>query len=59
MTTPSALKEYNWAEEPARALLERLGWPYVLREALAAERRARGTAERGGCGPPCYVSMTG
>ena len=38
MTTPSALNEYNQAEEPARVLLERLGWTYVSREALAAER---------------------
>ena len=38
MTTPSALNEYHQAEEPARALLERLGWTYVPREALAAER---------------------
>ena len=38
MTTPSALNEYSQAEEPARALLERLGWTYVPREALAAER---------------------
>ena len=38
MTTPSALNEYHQAEEPARVLLERLGWTYVPREALAAER---------------------
>ena len=38
MTTPSALNEYSQAEEPARVLLERLGWTYVPREALAAER---------------------
>ena len=38
MTTPSALNEYNQAEEPARALLERLGWTYVPRDTLAAER---------------------
>ena len=38
MTTPSALNEYHQAEDPARALLERLGWTYVPREALAAER---------------------
>ena len=38
MTTPSKLNEYNQAEEPARVLLERLGWTYVPREALAAER---------------------
>ena len=38
MTTPTALNEYSQAEEPARSLLERLGWTYVPREALAAER---------------------
>ena len=38
MTTPSALNEYHQAEEPARTLLERLGWTYAPREALAAER---------------------
>ena len=38
MTTPSKLNEYSQAEEPARSLLERLGWTYVPREALAAER---------------------
>ena len=35
---PTKLNEYNHAEEPARRLLERLGWTYVHREALAAER---------------------
>ena len=40
MTDPSSAKlnEYSQAEEPARVLLERLGWTYVPREALAAER---------------------
>ena len=38
MTTSSKLNEYNHAEEPARVLLERLGWTYASREALAAER---------------------
>ena len=38
MTTPSVLNEYSQAEEPARVLLERLGWTYVPREELAAER---------------------
>ena len=38
MTTPSKLNEFNHAEDPARRLLERLGWAYVPREALAAER---------------------
>ncbi len=38
MTTPAKLNEFNHAEEPARVLLERLGWSFVHREALAAER---------------------
>ena len=38
MTTSAKLNEYNHAEEPARRLLERLGWTYVHREALTAER---------------------
>ena len=38
MLRPSKLNEYNHAEEPARVLLERLGWTYVPRDALAAER---------------------
>ena len=39
MTSSTAkLNEYNHAEEPARVLLERLGWTYVPRDALAAER---------------------
>ena len=37
MTSPTKLNEYNHAEEPALVLLERLGWTYVPREALAAE----------------------
>ena len=45
MTTPSALNEYSQAEEPARILLERLGWTYVKREGLAAER----SGERDDC----------
>ena len=43
MTTPSKFNELNQAEEPARILLERLGWTYVPREELAAER----SSERG------------
>ena len=39
MTSPSKLNEYNHAENPARKLLDRLGWTYVPREALMAERR--------------------
>ena len=38
MTTATKLNEYNHAEESARLLLERLGWTYVPRDALAAER---------------------
>ena len=38
MTTTAKLNEFNHAEEPARRLLEQLGWTYVPREALAAER---------------------
>ena len=38
MDTPSKLNEFNHAEDPARRLLERLGWTYVSREALSAER---------------------
>ena len=38
MTSPSKLNEYNHAEEPARLLLERLGWTYVPRDVLAPER---------------------
>ena len=37
MTTPASLNEFNYAEESARVLLERLGWTYAPREALAAE----------------------
>ena len=38
MTTPAKLNEFNHAEDPALRLLERLGWTYVPRDALAAER---------------------
>ena len=38
MTTHAKLNEYNHAEEPARVLLERLGWACVPRETLAEER---------------------
>ena len=40
MTTPSKLNEFNHAEDPAQRLLERLGWTYVPRDALVAERGA-------------------
>ena len=38
MTTPAKLNEFNSAENPARELLERLGYTYVPREELATER---------------------
>ena len=38
MQSPINLNEYGQAEEPARVLLERLGWTYGPREALASER---------------------
>ena len=38
MTTHAKLNEFNHAEEPARVLLERLGWTYVPRETLAEDR---------------------
>ena len=38
MTSPARLNELNYAENPALALLERLGYVYVPRESLAAER---------------------
>ena len=41
MTSPNDLNEFNHAEEPARVLLEKLGWTYVPREELASERGDR------------------
>ena len=38
MISPTKLNEFNHAEDPARKLLERLGWTYVPRAELAAER---------------------
>ena len=38
MTSPAKLNELNLAENPARELLERLGWTHVPREELSAER---------------------
>ena len=38
MTAFNTLDELSHAENPARALLEKLGWTYVPREVLAAER---------------------
>ena len=40
MVTASKLNEFNQAEAPARLLLERLGWTYVPREALAVRSAA-------------------
>ena len=40
--TSAKLNEFNHAENPARQLLERLGWTYVPREELAAERDDEG-----------------
>ena len=37
-STTAKLNEYNHAEEPARRLLEQLGWTYVPREVLASKR---------------------
>ena len=37
-TSPAKLNELNHAEEPARALLEQIGWTYVPRYVLAQER---------------------
>ena len=49
MTTPRKFNELNQAEEPARVLLERLGWTYVPRGELAAERSSkRGYCSRAG-----------
>ena len=39
MTTPAKLNEFNAAENPARLLLQRLGWTYLHRNALVSERR--------------------
>ena len=38
MTTPAKLNELDSAGNPARELLERLGYEYVPSEVLAAER---------------------
>ena len=37
MTTPARLNELSSAENPARVLLDRLGYEYTPREALAVE----------------------
>ena len=41
MTSPAKLNEYNQAEEPARRLLERLGWCYLHPDGLGSERGDR------------------
>ena len=38
MTTPNKLNEFHHAEDPARVLLEKLGWTYLPRDTLFAER---------------------
>ena len=38
MTTLAKFNELNHAEDPARQLLERLGWTYTPRDVLAMER---------------------
>ena len=38
MTTPTKINEFNHAEDPARRLLEQLGWTNVPAEQLASER---------------------
>ena len=37
-TSPARLNEFNHAEDPARRLLEKVGWSYVPREDLSTER---------------------
>ena len=41
MTSPSKLNELNYAENPARELLERLGYEHAPREALGGGARGR------------------
>ena len=45
MTTPAKLNELNCAGNPACELLERLGYAYVPRAALAAEREGERARE--------------
>ena len=42
MTTPAKLNDLTAAKNPARELLERLGYAYVPRAALAAGREGVG-----------------
>ena len=44
MTSPVKLNEYNHAEEPARVLLERLGWTYVPIEVLRSMKASASDA---------------
>ena len=45
MTSPARLNELNYAKDPTREFLERLGCEYVPREALAAEREGERARE--------------
>ena len=60
-TSPNKLNEFNHAEDPARRLLEQLGWVYVPAEHVGG--RARQLNARccwgSGCGRPCCASTTG
>ena len=47
-TSPAKLNELNHAEEPARALLEQIGWTYVPRDvSRQGTRRPTGRASKG------------
>ena len=48
------LNEFNHAADPARRLLERLGWTYAPRDVLAMERNDErgGVAEGAAAGRP-------
>ena len=60
MTTPNKLNEFNHAEDPARRLLERLGWTYVPAEHLAPERATDAMcSSRTGYGRPYCGSTMG
>ena len=61
MTTPAKLNEFNHAEDPARRLLERLGWTYVPRDALADRtgQQAGGLAEGAAAGRPAASQRSG
>ena len=42
MASPARLNDFNYAENPARELVERLGYAYAPREVLAAKREGVG-----------------